>query len=588
MKVLGIVTARGGSKGIPRKNIAPLHGKPLLAHTAEAALAAKRLRRVVLSTDDERIAEVGRACGLEVPFLRPPELARDDTPTIPVLQDVVRKLEARGDRYDAVLTLQPTNPLRRPEDIDGAIELLERTGADSVISFVDVGEKHPARMKFVASDGRVIDPPFAEAYEGQRRQDLPKLYLREGSIYLTRRDVLMEQNSLKGRDCRALIVPEERACNIDTPFDLFLAEQMLRYGTLASGWSREPRENDSMPTDVVVEGPPDLRGGYGRTSLDTRRHASQDWTILVAEPRGFSHAAAEMLHGLAKVVFAEFDRTALLRAVAEADVLWVRLAHRIDAEVMNAAPRLQVIVTPTTGLNHIDLEEARHRGIKVLSLKGETEFLKDVRATAELTIALILSLLRRIPAATVHVASGGWDRDVLRGRELRGKTAGVVGYGRLGRIVAQYLRAFNMRVLATDPNRDEAVLKGEVHQVELPELLRESDIVTLHVNLSEETRKFFGGEQFGAMKPGAWFINTARGELVDEEAVLDALRSGRLAGAALDVLSDERASGMGHHPLVAYAREHKNLLITPHIGGCTRESMEKTELFLAQKLCAVL
>src|SRR5947209_3508372 len=213
MRVLGIVTARGGSKGIPRKNISLLLGKPLLAYTAEAAHAAARLTRTVLSTDDEEIARAGRACGLDVPFLRPPELARDDTPTIPVLQDVVRKLESQGEIYDAVLTLQPTNPLRRAGDIDGAVELLESSGADSVISFVPVGERHPARMKRIDAGGRIIDPPFAEQFEGQPRQALPELYLREGSIYLTRRHVLMEQNSLKGKDCRAWLIPAERACN---------------------------------------------------------------------------------------------------------------------------------------------------------------------------------------------------------------------------------------------------------------------------------------------------------------------------------------------------------------------------------------
>jgi CMP-N,N'-diacetyllegionaminic acid synthase len=229
MRTLAIVPARGGSISVPRKNIASLLGKPLLVYTAEAALAAKRLTRVVLSTEDEEIARVGRNCGLDVPFMRPQELAQDETPTIPVLQDVVRKLEAAGEHYDAVLILQPTSPLRRAQDIDGAIELLEQTGADSVISFVDVGEKHPARMKFIDCDGRVTDPPFGEQFEGQRRQDLPKLYLREGSIYITRRLVLMEQNSVKGSDCRAWLIPQERACNIDTPFDLFIAEQMLRY-----------------------------------------------------------------------------------------------------------------------------------------------------------------------------------------------------------------------------------------------------------------------------------------------------------------------------------------------------------------------
>jgi CMP-N-acetylneuraminic acid synthetase len=145
------------------------------------------------------------------------------------MQDVVRRLESDGCRYDATFLLQPTNPLRTADDIDGAVALLERTGADSVISFVDAGERHPARMKSIDPSGRVIDPPFAEPYEGMPRQQLPKLYLRDGSVYLTRRDVLMEQSSLKGADCRAWIMPEERAWNIDSPFDLFLVEQMLRY-----------------------------------------------------------------------------------------------------------------------------------------------------------------------------------------------------------------------------------------------------------------------------------------------------------------------------------------------------------------------
>jgi D-3-phosphoglycerate dehydrogenase len=163
-----------------------------------------------------------------VPFLRPKELAADDVPTLPVLQHVIRKLEQAGEVYDAILTLQPTNPLRQVGDIDGAIELLEKSGADSVISFVDVGERHPARMKKIMPDGHVVDPPFAEAVEGQPRQQLERLYLREGSIYLTRRSVVMDQGSIKGCDCRAWIIPEERAVNIDTHLDLMLAEQIMK------------------------------------------------------------------------------------------------------------------------------------------------------------------------------------------------------------------------------------------------------------------------------------------------------------------------------------------------------------------------
>ena len=232
MRIVGVVTARGGSKGIPRKNIALLAGKPLLAYTAEVALAAPCLQRVVLSTDDEEIAAVGRELGLEVPWLRPAELSRDDTPSIPVVQHAARWLQSTGEEFDAVLLLQPTNPLRTVADVEGAAALLARTQADSVISFVDVGEKHPARMKTIDAEGRVSNPPFAEAFEGQRRQDLPKLYLRDGSIYLTRTLVLLEQNSLQGRDCRAWLMPPERSCAIDSPFDLLLAEHLLRIQSL--------------------------------------------------------------------------------------------------------------------------------------------------------------------------------------------------------------------------------------------------------------------------------------------------------------------------------------------------------------------
>jgi D-3-phosphoglycerate dehydrogenase len=161
---------------------------------------------------------------------------------------------------------------------------------------------------------------------------------------------------------------------------------------------------------------------------------------------------------------------------------------------------------------------------------------------------------------------------------------GIVGYGRLGRLVARSLTAFDTRVLAADPYIRADEMEPGVTLVPLARLLREADLVTLHVNLTEESRGFFGQAQFEVMKPGAWFINTSRGELVDEGALLAALAAGRLAGAAVDVLGDERPAGMGAHPLVAYAREHEHLLITPHIGGCTLESTAKTELFLAEKL----
>jgi len=229
MKVLGVIPARGGSKGVLRKNIRLLAGKPLISYTIEVA-ANSRLFRTVVSTDDMEIAEISKECGGDVPFLRPAELATDRALAIPVIQHALRTVEELegSDLYDAVMMLQPTTPFRTSEDINNSIELMNRTGADSVISVVDVGSHHPARMKYLEGD-RLIDPPFCEEHENQPRQELRPMYLRSGAIYLTRREVLLS-GYFKRNDCRALIVPVIRAVNIDTEFDFRYAEWLRSEG----------------------------------------------------------------------------------------------------------------------------------------------------------------------------------------------------------------------------------------------------------------------------------------------------------------------------------------------------------------------
>jgi CMP-N,N'-diacetyllegionaminic acid synthase len=228
MKVLGIIPARGGSKGIKNKNIVPILGKPLLAYTVEPAKASKRLTRVVLSTDDEEIAKVGRSLGLDVPFMRPPELARDDTPTLPVLQDVVRRLEAAGEHYDAICLLQPTNPLRTVEIIDGCLELFESSNADSVITVLSIPHKYNPHWAFEPTADGSLRLATGEATIIPRRQELPAAYHREGSVYVTKTEVLMQGNSLYGKRIFGFPVDEKNSVNIDGPEDLALAENLLR------------------------------------------------------------------------------------------------------------------------------------------------------------------------------------------------------------------------------------------------------------------------------------------------------------------------------------------------------------------------
>lgn len=226
-RVLGLIPARGGSKGVARKNVRRLAGKPLLQYTAEAALAAHRLSRVVLSTDDEEIAAIGRSCGVDVPFMRPAALARDDTPMLPVVQHALRDEEARGERFDAVCLLQPTSPLRKAAAIDDCIELLERSGADAVVTVLPVpAEYNPLWVYFRDADGRLRLSSGGVA-PAARRQELPAAFHREGSVYVTRRDVVLSGDSLYGSQLLGYAIDPGESVNIDDEDDWARAERML-------------------------------------------------------------------------------------------------------------------------------------------------------------------------------------------------------------------------------------------------------------------------------------------------------------------------------------------------------------------------
>lgn len=238
MKVLGIIPARGGSKGVHRKNIRPLCGKPLLAYTADAALASVRLARTILSTDDEEIADIGRSLGLDVPFIRPVELAEDATATFPVILHAVAKLESQDERYEAICLLQPTNPLRSAEDIDNCIEILETSGADSVISILPVPHVYNPKWVYWRSPNGEMTLSSGDTEPVTRRQDLPPAFHREGSVYVTKRTVLSEFGNLYGRNVRGYEMDEANSINIDTQDDWERAEGMIKNRSMQSGVTR--------------------------------------------------------------------------------------------------------------------------------------------------------------------------------------------------------------------------------------------------------------------------------------------------------------------------------------------------------------
>lgn len=231
-RVLGLVPARGGSKGVPGKNTKLLCGKPLLEYTAESALKARSLSRLILSTDDLEIADIGKCCGLDVPFLRPAELATDDTPMLPVVQHAVAWMEEHGESFDAICLLQPTNPLRRAEHIDGCIELLEQSGADAVVTVLPVpAEYNPHWVYFRKETGNLI-LCTGESTPIPRRQDLPVAFHREGSVYVTRRDVVMKGGSLYGKDLVGYELQSHEHVNIDSMDDWQRASEMVQSASM--------------------------------------------------------------------------------------------------------------------------------------------------------------------------------------------------------------------------------------------------------------------------------------------------------------------------------------------------------------------
>ena len=310
--------------------------------------------------------------------------------------------------------------------------------------------------------------------------------------------------------------------------------------------------------------------------------------ILNVEPRGYSDEARKILSRAGTVIECECSRAELKMAIRDAHVLILRFGHRIDGEILAQAKELKIIAVAATGVDHIDVEEAHRRGITVVSLKGERKFLDSIYATAELTWGLILAAVRHIPSAAAAVQEGRWQRDPFQGNELFGKTLGIVGYGRIGQKVARYALAFGMKVKVYDPYVP--VTDRRIKNVSsLLSLVSGVDILTIHVPLTKETTGLVNRSVFKRLRKGAFLVNTARGAVIEEDALLAALAQGQLGGAALDVVCQEHQPALlKKSKILAYARKHPNLLITPHIGGITRESWEKTEIFIARKIIRVI
>lgn len=303
--------------------------------------------------------------------------------------------------------------------------------------------------------------------------------------------------------------------------------------------------------------------------------------LHLAETEDFSQKVLELLKEKFEVSTGSVKKEDLKDKLQEVDIFWFRLAYKLDHSVIDENIRCKYFVSPVTGIDHIDENLCKQNGIQIICLRGEVEFLKEVRATAEHTLLLTMMLMRNAWPAVEDVKKVNWRRDLFRGFEIYKKKIGIIGFGRLGSIVADYFHALGAEVGYYDIVNKNAASHFQKYD-SLEDCISASDIITVHIPYNESTHELFNHSIFKLFNQNKWLINTSRGGIFDEQALLKTLQEKKLAGAAVDVLFGEPE--INDNPLVQYAQQNRNLIITPHIGGCTFESFEKTEWFIAQKL----
>ncbi len=277
------------------------------------------------------------------------------------------------------------------------------------------------------------------------------------------------------------------------------------------------------------------------------------------------------------VVTPDQIKNGLEAELADADALVVRSAVQVTAELLEHAPKLRVIGRAGVGVDNIDAPAATHRGIVVMNTPGA-----NAVAVAELTLGLMITMARGIPRANATMHAGKWEKKSLQGTELRGKTLGIVGLGRIGLEVARRARAFGMELLAFDPFVAPVIARENgVTLVSIDQIFSQSDYLTLHVGLTPQTEGFINQHSIGIMKPGIRIMNCARGELINDAALVEGLKSGKVGGAALDVFTVEPLKDSAYYGV-------ENVILTPHLGGSTDEAQEAIGIQLAQQVSAYL
>ena len=554
ISILYIILARGGSKGIPGKNIYPINNHPLISYTIAAAFGSKYINEVIVSTDDNKISKEAKNYGAKVPFLRPKKLARDKTLSVDALRFTVLEYEKfTGKKFDYVIELPCVSPFRDSNDINSALEKLIKLKCDSVISYVNTGEKHPIRLKRIKNQS-VSDfcKEYPEPKRGSRRQDFEPCFIRNGAIYAMTRECIVHQKSRQGNKSLPFIMDENKSINIDNKFDLLIAKTLIENGYC-----------NNVPKKIFIQ--------------KKKYYNKQKPKLLITTPLHFTGDLEKKFRKNYECIITRTENLKDLKKILMNVDAWLCNpcpTYVIGKGLLETAKNLKLIVTPSTGSNHIDIDYCKKNIITVKTLL-KTKFIKNIYASSEFTFSLMLAALKKIPKAISVVKSGHWrdEEDILRSKELYGKNLGIIGFGRIGSNVAKYAKAFNMNVYAYDPLK-KINNKSIVQKKKYQDVLKNADILFVCVNLNDKTENMVNKNWFKKIKNGAVLINTSRGEVIVEKEIIKSLKSKKLSYAATDVVAQEQGD-ISKNILVKYSKKNDNLIITPHVAGLTNESETK-------------
>jgi D-3-phosphoglycerate dehydrogenase len=309
--------------------------------------------------------------------------------------------------------------------------------------------------------------------------------------------------------------------------------------------------------------------------------------ILITESEDFSQNAVNELQNHFEVSMGNIiSEEELIDTIGNFEVLFVRLRFKLSREILAKAPKLKYILTATTGLDHIDVDYFESIGGKIFSLKGATQFLESIPSTAEHTWALLLALLKKIPAAFDDVKRGNWNRDNFKGNNLKGKNIGILGLGRVGKQVANFAEAFQMNVGYYDTQFIASQFESFTSS---NELFSWADIISIHIPYNSENENYVSLDLLNNCKKEVLLINTSRGNVWDENVMAELIQQKKIKGIATDVLQNEfDTTTINKNQLVKLAQANYNVIITPHIAGASYESMEITEIFIVNKFISTL